>query len=1652
MATIVTRTGKGSALTTTELDANFTNLNADKAELSGAAFTGNITFTDNSKAIFGAGSDLQIYHDGSNSYIKDTGSGDLIIEGSDNIWLMKAGGSEVFLNTADDGAVTLYHNGSSKLATTSTGVDVTGDVSLGDNGKAKFGASQDLQIYHDGANNYIEGQTGSIIIQNTNDDYNVIIKSDNGSGGLADYFRAKGTTGSAIMYHYGSEKLATTSTGVDVTGTVTADAVVLDHATSYYAVDKTLSSYASNNGVYLNGNEDGWLQLSGDGVNRNTRITLFGDDQASANNMLFHTNGLERMRLTSTGLGIGTSSVGTKLDVSTEANKAGLRVTAPNTTNQSFGATFTAGTSSSDYSLNVDSAAGSTLFRIRGDGNTGIGTSAPSKTLDVEGAIRAKNSAGSSGAEIDMTSGSTWRLRSNPTSGTNSYGLDFIKGSAGTDVKMSIDSSGNVGVNALDIKSGSAIHGTITTSSSSLTLNARNTAIMLFQSGGTEKMRLTPDALLIGTTDSSPNNNSNQNSDANGIALKSNGVIQVAKYNEAPIVANRTGSDGNIIEMRKDGSSTIVGSIGTANGDSITIGNSTGNLILYAATVAPSSNSAGGASDGVVSLGTDTRRFKDLYMSGNIQMGGNLDVVGQIAAYNNSSSSWGSMNFRGSDFIFKNSGGTERARLDSSGNLLVGKSSASYSTAGQEFRANGATILGRSGAEPLNLNRLDSDGGILNFNKDNTTVGSIGVTGGSMYIQGSPATGKSGLTFYGSYIEPRDNGAPADAAIDLGISSARFKDLHLSGSAYVDGLRTPTLGTSNLRLGVNAGDAIVSGGDYNTVVGDEAGTAITTGDKNVALGYEALATETTGYLNTAIGSGSLQTQNGAYYNVAVGHEAGTSVTTGIENTFIGALAADALTDADYNVAVGSQALSSDTLGSRNTAIGRAALYSQNFTTATNAYNTAVGYGAGSALTTGLQNTFIGGLAGDATTTASNNTALGYVSLSANTTGANNVAVGANALQPNTTGGNNTALGKGTLASNTTASNNTAVGFEALVSNTTGSLNVALGALALDANTTGSQNIGIGYEALSATTTGNFNIAIGTEALESLTTASNNVGIGNAAGRAITTGTDNTLIGTSAGDAITTASHNTAVGKNALGLTTADGNTAVGRESLSANTTGVENTAVGKGSLQSNTTASNNIAVGKNALFLNTTGAQNVAVGHSALDANTTADNNVAVGYVALTQNTTGASNTAVGNWALQSNTSASNNTGVGFYSLLANTTGIQNTALGAYALDANTTGNYNVGLGVGSLGANTVGSKSTGIGTNALFYQNPSSATDMNNVALGHHAGFAVTTGINNTFIGSLAGDATDDATNCVAVGKSALSSNCGDNNTAIGAGALLNATSANNTAVGKDAGISVTTADENTLIGASAGDALTVGNNNVAVGSQALSTDTQGDRNVAVGRGALYSQNFTSSTDSYNTAVGYAAGEGMTTGYNNTLLGALAGDGTVTTGGGNIIIGYGSELGGAGQENQIVLATNSAGKGSSTAFISANGGNTFQGNNSASWATVSDERLKKNITSNTEGLSIINQVVVRNFEYKTPDEVESAGELAKSNAVEVAGTQLGVIAQELAEVCADCVIEHDTGVKSVQSDKLNWHMINAIKELSAQVEALTARIETLEG
>ena len=306
---------------------------------------------------------------------------------------------------------------------------------------------------------------------------------------------------------------------------------------------------------------------------------------------------------------------------------------------------------------------------------------------------------------------------------------------------------------------------------------------------------------------------------------------------------------------------------------------------------------------------------------------------------------------------------------------------------------------------------------------------------------------------------------------------------------FADGadIITASAGNNNTRIGVNAGNSITSNGNENVLVGDEAGTALTTGDDNVAIGYRALSTEDTGTRSVAIGHDALRVQNNdsTNYNTAVGFGAGEAVTTGIQNTLIGGLAGDALNDADYNVAIGTSALGADTLGSRAVAIGRNALIAQNFTSATNNYNVAVGYSAGGAITTGVNNTLIGGLAGDALDDADHNVAIGYLALSADTLGSRSVAIGFATLD----------------AQNFTSA-------------------------------TDAYNVAIGYTAGGAVTTGQFNVIVGGLAGDALTHSGANTFIGHNSGGAYNgadANTFNTFIGTDSGSAMTTGTKNTILG-------------------------------------------------------------------------------------------------------------------------------------------------------------------------------------------------------------------------------------------------------------------------------------------------------------------------------------------------------------------------------------------------------------------------------------------------------------------------------------------------------------------------------------------
>ena len=107
------------------------------------------------------------------------------------------------------------------------------------------------------------------------------------------------------------------------------------------------------------------------------------------------------------------------------------------------------------------------------------------------------------------------------------------------------------------------------------------------------------------------------------------------------------------------------------------------------------------------------------------------------------------------------------------------------------------------------------------------------------------------------------------------------------------------------------------------------------------------------------------------------------------------------------------------------------------------------------------------------------------------------------------------------------------------------------------------------------------------------------------------------------------------------------------------------------------------------------------------------------------------------------------------------------------------------------------------------------------------------------------------------------------------------------------------------------------------------------------------------------------------------------------------------------------------------------------------------------------QSLEIVNKIRVRNFEYRKPEEIDLSefplvtadGRNATCLAQSPTGTQIGVIAQEYEEVLPNSVIvDQSKGNKEVDTDSLIWHLVNSVQELSAQNEALVARITALES
>ena len=208
--------GIGSSIPDCKLD-----INGGLRVVGVSTFESDIQIGDSIELNIGNSNDLKIYHDGTNSYIKDAGTGILILDAS-QVQINNAGSTENCAKFFNDGAVELYYDNSKKFQTTGGGAIVTGittcdGLSLGDSEYAYFGATNDLQIFHNGSHSFIE-DTGTGNLYFRSNGAGLIVDTASGSAIMARFLNGN----TVDLYYNGAKKFETTNTGVTVTGTASA--------------------------------------------------------------------------------------------------------------------------------------------------------------------------------------------------------------------------------------------------------------------------------------------------------------------------------------------------------------------------------------------------------------------------------------------------------------------------------------------------------------------------------------------------------------------------------------------------------------------------------------------------------------------------------------------------------------------------------------------------------------------------------------------------------------------------------------------------------------------------------------------------------------------------------------------------------------------------------------------------------------------------------------------------------------------------------------------------------------------------------------------------------------------------------------------------------------------------------------------------------------------------------------------------------------------------------------------------------------------------------------------------------------------------------------------------------------------------------------
>ena len=1382
-------------------------------------------------------------------------------------------------------------------ATIRSTLDVTGvstfqsHVELGDNDELRIGDGQDLEIFHASNNSYIRNGTGDLYIRNLADDKDVVIQSDDGTGGYTSYFRANGFTGGVQIYYYGTQKFATRPYGIDVTGLTETDTLNVSGISTF------------NDDVTFTGNSYNVVWDKSDNAlefEENAKAK-FGED---ADLEIYHaTHSYIKNKTGSTAdIRIGAETVRIGNVASTEnyivaAENGAVTIYHDNVQKlrtDSNGIIVT-GTTSTEQ-LNV--SGGSTLDDLN---VSGISTFQNNVHLLDGDILQIGGSVGTvDGLEIfhnnvnsvikDSGTGSLFIQSNN---------LRFQSPTGNKDIaKFVEDGAVELYHNAVKkfetVSTGATVIGTMYATSfegdgSNLTgisagvadrLEEGNTSAVVEDTGsnghfkvtteGTERLRVTASGTVC------VNGTAGIGTDSPAYSLdlgKLSSTIRLVSQNNGTAIRIGAGGGTNDVSLiRVDGNSTNGGQ-GETNASNY------GFSIKYMGSRSGNNNSLSIFSDNQIAA-TQVEAVRVL-QDGTFQLvGGDLDLNSKNIIGTGSTILSDTFRIRNAannvtKMFFGDAGTGHVVRLYANGSERLSTTSGGIFVQ-QDIKATGVITATAFYGDGSGLTGVTASGSGVIVQHDGSTVGTAGTINFSTNLDVS--------------------------AISAGIVTVTASGSGGGGASEINDLSDAKTANSGLLLGLSDGAfaAVGSGDIAGVAVGKDALNDLTSGNFNCAVGNEALSKVTT-------------TSQSAAFGVYAGRRA-----TGSSNVFVGYSAGEGATsgsiDANYCTAVGEKAMENMTSG---------------------LYNSAFGWRSLRNVTTGTHNISGGTESSDAVTTGSYNSSWGNYSLGALTTGSSNIAIGYRALTTLDTWSHSVAIGRDAGAERSHHNNATLIGGEA-GKWLRGNRNTALGYQAMRAGggTACSDNVGLGFQTLyNIDGDGDFNVAVGSGAGSIITTGENNICLGYDAEPSSATVDNEATIGNNSitklripGIGITFGDNTTFTDGHVLTYSSSTGEVTLAAASGGGGSTGINTDAQNNhygidqnAESFSGTDATDNTLFGNQAGYKITTGSDNVALGASAAQNLTTGNKSVYIGANAGSNVTTINQGVAIGyNAGLYAGTDYGF-TAVGFEALKgsgssARTTCFHNTAVGFQAghsvIDQ---AKYNCFFGYDSGEDVTSGARNQSYG----YMSGRHITTGSNNVCIGHKAGAGgadyskrLTTGSNNIVIGHDAEATSSTVDNEITLGNDSSSTlripgigiTFGINSTLTDGHVLTYSSSTGEITLaavsGGGGGGGGASAINDLSDGYAAGDSVGLGTGSLT------SDDSSSNRNTAVGKNTLNSL----TTGQRNVAMGYNAGDAVTTGTNHVLLGADAG-GQLTTQSGNVFVGEGAGQGVVGMFANVNVA-----------------------------------------------------------------------------------------------------------------------------------------------